>query len=134
MVDLEGVGENLQDHLAVGVSYFCTQPVSAHGRRDAGESHEVPVPEERTAHVEYRRGWRIRQIASKSRGMRSGISLAPVHYVDHGFAKPGGHGFSLGPTLLTPLSRGRITLRSADPLEAPAIDPGYLSDPPIWRR
>jgi choline dehydrogenase len=49
--------------------------------------------------------------------------------VDHGFAKPGGHGYSLGPALLTPKSRGRITLRSPDPLEPPAIDPAYLSDP-----
>jgi choline dehydrogenase len=31
--------------------------------------------------------------------------------------------------LLTPASCGRITLRSADPMAPPAIDPVYLSDP-----
>ena len=30
---------------------------------------------------------------------------------------------------LAPRSRGSVTLRSADPSEAPAIDPGYLTDP-----
>ncbi len=59
---------------------------------------------------------------------------APVYYVDHGFTSPGDrglshHGFSLGPALLNPKSRGRIGLRSADPAQPPAIEPAYLSDP-----
>jgi choline dehydrogenase-like flavoprotein len=34
----------------------------------------------------------------------------------------------MGPILLKPRSRGSITLRSADPLAKPAIDPRYLTD------
>ncbi len=128
MVDLEGVGANLQDHLAVGISYFCTQPVSLSDLETLGN--------------------RVKYLAGKSGPLTSNIAeagafvksqpglaecdlqfhFAPVHYVDHGFTTPGGHGFSLGAALITPKSRGRITLRSADPLEAPAIDPAYLSD------
>ncbi|SPT60299.1 GMC family oxidoreductase [Actinomadura madurae] len=33
------------------------------------------------------------------------------------------------PTLIYPRSRGTVRLASADPLAAPVIDPGYLSDP-----
>ncbi|URN08752.1 FAD-dependent oxidoreductase [Actinomadura madurae] len=33
------------------------------------------------------------------------------------------------PTLIYPKSRGTVRLASADPLAAPVIDPGYLSDP-----
>ncbi|WP_227982109.1 GMC family oxidoreductase [Nocardia spumae] len=33
------------------------------------------------------------------------------------------------PTLIYPGSRGELTLASADPLDAPLIDPGYLTDP-----
>ncbi|RDI67249.1 GMC family oxidoreductase [Nocardia pseudobrasiliensis] len=38
------------------------------------------------------------------------------------------HGLALGVLLLRPESRGSITLRSADPRDAPRIDPGFLSD------
>jgi choline dehydrogenase len=39
------------------------------------------------------------------------------------------HGFALGVMLLRPHSTGTVTLKSADPHEAPLIDPAYLSDP-----
>jgi choline dehydrogenase len=38
-------------------------------------------------------------------------------------------GFTILPTLIYPKSRGEVRLASADPLAAPLIDPGYLSDP-----
>jgi choline dehydrogenase len=126
--DLPGVGENLQDHLAVGESYFCTQPVSLTDIETLGNLLKFTVQHD---------GPLTSNIAEAGAFVKSRPDLpecdvefhfAPVHYVDHGFAKPGGHGFTLGPCLLTPKSRGRITLRSADPLEAPAIDPGYLLD------
>ncbi|MCW0236317.1 MAG: GMC family oxidoreductase N-terminal domain-containing protein [Ferrovibrio sp.] len=41
----------------------------------------------------------------------------------------GQHGYSLRIGPIRPQSRGRITLASPDPSAAPIIDPGYLSDP-----
>ncbi|KAL7642612.1 UNVERIFIED_CONTAM: hypothetical protein RMT77_007176 [Armadillidium vulgare] len=38
-------------------------------------------------------------------------------------------GFSLGPILIRPKSRGSITLRSTDPFDQPNIDPKFLSHP-----
>ncbi|HZB45309.1 MAG TPA: GMC oxidoreductase, partial [Pyrinomonadaceae bacterium] len=52
--------------------------------------------------------------------------FGPAYYIEHGFVRPAGHGFSIGPILLRPQSRGRITLRSADPLEPPVIQPDYF--------
>jgi choline dehydrogenase len=49
-------------------------------------------------------------------------------FVEHGLADPPGHGFSLGPYLLTPQSRGSITLRSSDPLAKPVVRANYLSE------
>jgi choline dehydrogenase len=123
-----GVGLNLQDHLAAPLSYFSMQPVSLSG-----------------AHTFVNR-WRHRltgQGPLASNGAEVGATLrstketgacdleivfAAAHYVDHGFAHPGGHGFSVIPVLLKPAGRGRIHLHSADPDDAPLIDPAYLSN------
>lgn len=129
VADVPGVGENLQDHLSVGESYFCTQPVSL---------TDIETFSNLVKYLILRSGPLTSNIAEAGAFVKSQPDLpecdlqfhfAPVHYIDHGFAKPGGHGFSLGPMLLTPKSRGRITLRSSDPFDPPAIDPCYLSDP-----
>ncbi len=129
IADLPGVGENLQDHLAVVIPYFCTRPVSLTNIETLPNLLKFLIGGN---------GPLTSNIAEAGAFVKSRPDLAecdlqfhfgPVHYVDHGFAKPGGHGLSLGPTLLKPKSRGRITLRSLNPVEAPAIDPAYLSDP-----
>ena len=48
--------------------------------------------------------------------------------VDHGRKTVFGHGYSCHVCLLQPKSRGRVTLASADPLAAPAIDPNFLAE------
>ena len=48
---------------------------------------------------------------------------------DERVVEPTEHGYSIGAILLQPGSRGRITLRSADPLARPVIAPDYLADP-----
>jgi choline dehydrogenase len=128
IADLEGVGGNLQDHLNVGQSYASTQPVSL--------SNAESLPNV-LRYIFQKRGPLTSNIAEagafvKSRADLSECDLqlhfAPVYYVEHGFKNPPGHGFSLGALLLTPKSAGRIYLRSADPREAPAMDPAYLSN------
>lgn len=57
------------------------------------------------------------------------LIFAPVPFIDHGLAKPPGHGITIGVVLLQPKSIGAITLRSADPFAPPRIDPSYLTDP-----
>ena len=126
--DLPGVGENLHDHLSVGVPYFCTQPLSLDKAETLANLLKFVLRKD---------GPLTSNIAEAGAFVKSQAMLAecdlqfhfgPAHYIDHGFTKPGGCGFTLGPTLLTPRSRGRVTLRSANPADAPAIDPAYLSD------
>lgn len=125
--DLEGVGGNLQDHLNIGESYHCTQPISLSGAESFSSLLQYAFR---------KTGPLTSNIAEAGAFLKSRAELAdcdlqlhfaPVHYVDHGFQNPPGHGFSLGALLLTPASRGRIYVKSSDPSEAPAIDPMYLT-------
>jgi choline dehydrogenase len=128
VADLEGVGGNLQDHLNVGQSYHSTKPVSL--------SNAESIPNV-LKYVFGKKGPLTSNVAEAGAFVKSRAELAecdvqlhfaPVFFVEHGFKNPPGHGFSLGALLLTPKSAGRIYLRSADPREAPAMDPAYLSN------
>jgi choline dehydrogenase len=55
------------------------------------------------------------------------LIFGPAYYVNHGFDTRKEHCFGFGPTLISPQSRGEVTLRSADPLAAPAIRANYLA-------
>jgi choline dehydrogenase len=125
---LAGVGLNLQDHLAAPVPYFCLEPISFSGA--ATFSNEWKHRLSGTGPLSSN-GAEVGAMVQSKVGLAAcdvEIAFAAGHYVDHGFATPAGHGFSLIPALLTPKSRGQIKLASADPGEAPLIDPAYLSD------
>jgi choline dehydrogenase-like flavoprotein len=53
----------------------------------------------------------------------------PVIVDDHTRKTHLGHGYTLHTTLMRPKSRGSVTLQSADPYQAPAIDPGFFTHP-----
>ena len=57
------------------------------------------------------------------------LIFAPVYYMEHGFSRPKGHGFTLVSILLRPQSRGSLKLRSRDPFEPPLIQPNNLDSP-----
>jgi choline dehydrogenase len=56
------------------------------------------------------------------------LLLAPVLFEEEGLKPPSEHGLTLAVVLLQPRSAGTVLLRSADPRDAPAIDPRYLTD------
>jgi choline dehydrogenase len=55
--------------------------------------------------------------------------FAPAYFVDHGAEDFDGHAMTLGPVLVTPRSRGRVWLGSADPGSKPRILTNALSHP-----
>jgi choline dehydrogenase len=57
------------------------------------------------------------------------IIFAPVHWQNEGLTPPSEHACTFGLGLLTPRSRGTVSLKSADSRDPPAIDLGLLSDP-----
>ncbi|MBE0692145.1 MAG: GMC family oxidoreductase N-terminal domain-containing protein, partial [Aquamicrobium sp.] len=134
VLDLPGVGRNLQDH-----------PDFIFGYRSASLD---------TFGISLSGGWRmLRETLRYRRERRGAITSnfaeaggflktrpdldAPdiqLHFIvsmvdDHARRLHLGHGFSCHVCLLRPRSRGTLTLASADPLAAPLIDPAFLMDP-----
>jgi choline dehydrogenase len=133
-LDIPGVGGNLQDHFGVRVVGRTNKPL--------------------TVNDDFRRPWRlighaVRYAVTRGGPMAIGGAYAgafyrsgenvrypdiQLHFLPLSSQQPGWRfdafsGFTVNVCHLRPFSRGRITLRSADPLAAPSIDPGYLSDP-----
>jgi choline dehydrogenase len=125
--NLPGVGKNLQDHPMVSVGYLCTQPVSL----DSAETFANLL-----RYLIFKQGPLTSNVAEAGLFTRSrgGLNVpdiqllfGPAYYRGHGLVRRKENCFGFGPTLITPESRGTISLRSANPLDAPAIRANYLS-------
>lgn len=125
---LPEVGRNLVDHL-----------VSMLGYRVAADSlfaaEKLP---ELANYLTRRRGMLTSNVGEAYGFARSREELAlpdlemifaPAPYFDEGLVPATEHAAVIGAILLTPQSRGTITLRSAFSEDKPVIDPRYLSDP-----
>jgi choline dehydrogenase-like flavoprotein len=133
--DLPGVGGNLQDHVDV------TQVVDAPHLTDLFGLSARGVANAVKGILEWRRhrtGPMTTNFAEAGGFIRSApqepVPDLQLHFVigklvDHGRKTVFGHGYSCHVCLLRPRSRGSVTLRSADPLAPPRIDPQFLSDP-----
>ena len=126
--DLPGVGQNLQDHVAAAVQYLMTRPESL---------LNATSPRALIQFLAFGRGMLTSNVAEATAFVTSSPDL-PAPDLQFVFAAalynpevPDSmeHGYSLGPMLLTPQSRGRIELRSPHPTYPAAIYAGYLSDP-----
>ncbi len=128
VLDLPGVGRNLQDHPGVAVAYQCRRRVSlasAETKRSIAK------------YLLFRKGPLTSNVAEAGGFLKTRPDLAavdlqfhftPAYFLEHGFENPEGHGFSFGPTLIRPQSRGHLFLRSSDPWEPPAIVANYFDN------
>ncbi|WP_055479553.1 GMC family oxidoreductase N-terminal domain-containing protein [Sphaerimonospora mesophila] len=108
-VDLPGVGGNLHDHIQVSLAY---DTVEGHPVADSSNLGEAG-------------GFITLYPDSPAPDLQ--LSFAPMKDLNN--ASRLGHGFTIGPAVTRPRSRGRLSLASADPDEHPLIDPAYLTDP-----
>jgi len=125
--DLPGVGKNLQDHPMVSVGYLCAKPVSLASAESVSNFLKWLI---------FKQGPLTSNVAEAGifRRTQEGLSapdlqvlFGPAYYVNHGLDRRKEHCFGFGPTLIAPESRGSITLRSSNPVDAPAIRADYLS-------
>ena len=126
--DSPNVGQNLIDHVACGVIFEVTDPISLAHAEAIGPVIEYLT--KRTGHLSSNVGEAGGFITLGDGPMPDmQYHVAPGVFLDHGFDRPKIDGITLGATLVDVKSRGEITLASADPLAHPIIDPRYLSDP-----
>jgi choline dehydrogenase len=128
VADLPGVGQNLQDHPAIAVAYECKVPITLDGAETLGNLARYLLFRRRpfASNIAEAGGFVRMNPAAHVPDLQ--FHFAPCYFLDNGFKNPKGSGFTLGPTLLRPRSRGRITLRSGDPFKPPAIQPHYLDE------
>ncbi len=132
VVDLPGVGENLQDHLEVYVQYACNEPVSLAPQLAQWRKPWIGLQ------------WLFRKGPGASNHFEAGgflrsndevgwpnlmFHFLPIAIRYDGSVPAAGHGyqFHIGPMFSN--SRGWVRIRSTDPFEKPAIQFNYLSTP-----
>ena len=133
--DLAGVGQNYHDHVA--------SPI--HMETDDSTSYGISwkaIPRDIVHFFQYlaaRTGPLAGNVFESVAFLRTDPSLdrADVQFVFQpakrltvkGVPFPVGHGYAISPVALYPKSRGSVTLASADPSDAPLIDPNLLQEP-----
>ncbi|WP_330849072.1 GMC family oxidoreductase [Burkholderia diffusa] len=131
VVDLPGVGQNLQDHPDFVVSYK-TNSLDALGVSIRGG---IKTLADIRQYRKSRSGTLTTNFAEGGAFLKTRPDLdrpdVQMHFVvgpvsDHGRKVQLGHGISCHVCVLRPKSRGSVKLRSADPLDAPLIDPAFL--------
>ena len=137
VADRPGVGQNLQDHLELYIQAASSQPVSLYkywnllgkayvgarwllNRSGPGASNQF----ESCAFIRSRAGVDYPDIQ---------YHFLPIAVRYDGQASAEGHGFQAHVGPMRSPSRGEVTLRSADPKDAPRILFNYMSDEADWQ-
>ncbi|HEU0174127.1 MAG TPA: choline dehydrogenase [Blastocatellia bacterium] len=127
VADLPGVGQNLLDHLLIGVEYECREPIGLHKADNVKNILNFLI---------FKKGPLTSSVGEAAAFLKTDLYkvapdieliFAPVFYMDNGFKNPDLHGFSIGVALQKPESKGHVKLKSKDPFVAPAIQPNYLA-------
>ncbi|HWF55974.1 MAG TPA: GMC family oxidoreductase N-terminal domain-containing protein [Solirubrobacteraceae bacterium] len=127
--DLPGVGKNLQDHPFVTVNYEV---------RDSDTLHQADAPKQLAEWLLRRSGKLTSTVAEVCAFVRTrpGLPAADIQfhmgaafYEQHGAVEHETHAAVIGPALVSPQSRGEVTLRSADPTDKPKILTRALTEP-----
>ncbi len=136
IIDLPGVGKNLQDHL--GALVAATRPEAGPFRREMrvdrmainmtrayffGTGPATALPGGMHGYVRTEAGLPVPDIQFTFRG----VSSSP-HLWFPGIAKPYPDQSGVRANLLHPKSRGEVLLRSADPLQPVKIVPNFLAE------
>jgi len=131
---LNGVGENLQDHFDIDIVYELNGPYSLdkyakkHLMLLAGLEYKIFNKGPVTSNIAEGGAFWYSDSSVPTPDLQ--FHFLPGAGVEAGVPPvPSGSGCTLNSYFLRPRSRGSVTLNSADPADAPIIDPAYIRDP-----
>ncbi len=131
--DLPGVGQNLQDHIDICALAECSGPYSYDGLQRIDRSIIAGLQ-----YLLFRTGpvtsslfetgafWYADE---SSRSPDIQFHFGQGSGIEKGIVALDGAGITLNSAFMRPRSRGTVKLASADPKQAPLIDPNFWSDP-----
>ncbi len=131
--DASGVGENLQDHLQIRLSFECTRPITTNDQLNSWIG-QVKLGLEwllfRTGPLAVginQGGCFMRALPGEARTPDIQFHVATLSADMAGGKVHPYSGFTLSICQLRPQSRGHIRIRSTDPFEPPEMQPNYLA-------
>jgi choline dehydrogenase len=131
VLDLAGVGKNLQDHLNVNIIQRAARKITLDSKSSGLASLAVALQWQLrrsgpgTSNVAEAGAFIVSRIGAETPDIQ--YHFIPAQVIDHARSKLDGHGITLHACCLRPESRGEIRLASADPLQKAVIDPNYLA-------
>jgi choline dehydrogenase len=128
-VDLPGVGANLQDHVVFPVVYKCKKAITLAAAQKKINLLKFLLFKSGplTSNAAEAGGFVCADHSSSAADLQ--IHFLPLIVLDHDKFSPTEHGFTFGPTLIRPRSRGSISLSPDAPGQHLCIQPNYLSAP-----
>ena len=136
IADRPGVGKNLQDHLEVYIQQASTQPLSLNSKLNVFSKALIGAE-----WLFFKTGLGTTNHFESCAFVRSaaGVDYPDIqfHFIPaavryDGKAAVKGHGFQAHVGPMRSKSRGQVTLRSANPDDAPRIEFNYMSHPDDW--
>nr|AGO97168.1 oxidoreductase [Streptomyces sp. CNT-179] len=128
LVDHPWVGRNLQDHMFVPLIYAHDEPVSTIA---AGEAEMAEFLEHGTGPFTSNGPEAGGFIRTRPDLPAPDVSFycGPMMFPDSGLSIPKEHAITYGPVILTPESRGQVSIIGSDPMTKPKIEHNYLTEP-----
>jgi choline dehydrogenase len=127
VLDLPGVGQNLQDHFLVPINYHCKKPISL-ANAELAENQDIymssrdgPLTSNQVEGVNIVKTDPTLPVSDLS------INFVPNYFLDYGFKSYDAHAFNFYTTLRRAESVGDLTLFSKNPFAPPRVRANYLS-------